>query len=701
MAAAGDKCLTCGSEAGFFQPEVPAPSDTAPSAGAPVEAPDPASSGAGRRPARKKVKFAAEPYEVQRTLGVGGVGVVYLARDKTSDQLVAIKALRSSLRKNAEIIARFRREVEIAKKLEHPNIARLHSLNETPEHLFIVMDYIDGVDLGDFVKRNKPSLGVKLKIMKSVCAAIEAAHELGVTHRDMKPGNILIDQDSVPHVLDFGVASFDDDASVTRPGSFIGTPLYVSPEQAEGKRVDHRADIYSLGAIFYEMVTGRPPFIGDSAITIALKHIREKPFKPRSVDPTIPKLIEDVILRCLEKDPASRPQRASDIVRDIERPIEKELAAARQAAKAGRAVVQEAGSGDLQDISLFQYLRMVTPIKRNFVLEIVDNEEFGRYHFRSAHLVHGEAGNLRDQEVAYNLFYWSRGIYRLIDDPEPPARETVSVPWVPYVENCQEQFQQTLLGVHGVLEGPIILDILDPRGTSLIRYVSDAAFAHSVGDRAKMTMAAFQTGRKHLENRDLRKIAKTSDDAAMMFAFFPGLRHHMYALMRPDVDVEVLYHWLKSKVEPQLVLALHDCMVEVDTKRKSRRGPVKVLVAESEAFLGNVVRIKLRSMDMEVILVRTGEKVLEVVPQYNPDIVLLNVNLAGVSGYDVCRSLAESKRTGQIPIVLLTPSEQKSGADDIWPPGVVRVLGKPIVLDELVEVVERYSTRRRDRRSAA
>jgi CheY-like chemotaxis protein len=276
----------------------------------------------------------------------------------------------------------------------------------------------------------------------------------------------------------------------------------------------------------------------------------------------------------------------------------------------------------------------------------------------------------------------------VIGDPEPPPKETVRIPWIPFVESYFARLRGLLLGAHAATQGPIVLDLLDPRGSSVYRYASDARFEAGLGDKAKMSHEAFFGGQRRLQERDLLKVTKSGDDASVLFCFLPGLRHYFYGVGGPGADIEALYRWVKGDLEQAMVEALHGSMVAADEKRGARARPIKVLVGESEDFLGNLVRIKLRSLGMDVHLARDGGNVLEVMPQLRPDVVLLDVNIRGVNGHDVCRTIAGKPELAAIPILLLVAD---ASAEDLWPPGVVAALAKPVVLAEVVAHVRRYA----------
>ena len=204
-------------------------------------------------------------YEIIEELGAGGMGRVYRAFDKKLDEEVALKFLRPEIGADKRIVDRFRNEIKIARKITHQNVCRMHDLGEEGKTLYITMEYVRGEDLKSLVHRTgRLTAGKAVLIARQVAEGMGQAHKLGVVHRDLKPGNVMIDKDGNAKIMDFGIARSLYGGGVTAEGAIIGTPEYMSPEQVEGKEVDQRSDIYSLGIILYEMVTGRRPFEGDT-----------------------------------------------------------------------------------------------------------------------------------------------------------------------------------------------------------------------------------------------------------------------------------------------------------------------------------------------------------------------------------------------------------------------------------------------------
>ncbi len=258
-------------------------------------------------------------YEIIEELGRGGMGTVYRAEDKKIGEHVAIKLVNPEISSNRKIIERFRQELIIARKITHRSVCRMHDLGEAGGVHFITMEYVAGEDLKSLIKRIGQLPPAKaLAIAGQVAEGLAEAHRLGVVHRDLKPGNIMIDREGNAKIMDFGIARSLKTEAATGTGFIIGTPDYMSPEQAEAKHVDGRSDIYSLGVILYEMVTGRVPFEGETPLSVAMKHKGERPKDPREWNPQLPSAISRLILRCLEKDKEKRFQTADELGLEID-----------------------------------------------------------------------------------------------------------------------------------------------------------------------------------------------------------------------------------------------------------------------------------------------------------------------------------------------------------------------------------------------
>jgi serine/threonine protein kinase/tetratricopeptide (TPR) repeat protein len=260
-------------------------------------------------------------YHVESLLGTGGMGKVYKARDRELDRIVAIKVLRPDLMTDPQAMQRFKHELLLASSISHPNILRIHDLGEYNRVKFISMAYVDGGDLTQLLhKEGRLPLDRVLNIMRQLTAALAAAHGVNIVHRDLKPQNILLDHFDHVYVSDFGIAKTleSDRTSVTRTGAVLGTPLYMSPEQVEGKPVDHRSDLYTFGLIFYEMITGVLPFTGDTTFQLMYQRVHQLPKRPELVIPDLPPYLSRICLKCLEKEPGKRYQHAGEILTDLD-----------------------------------------------------------------------------------------------------------------------------------------------------------------------------------------------------------------------------------------------------------------------------------------------------------------------------------------------------------------------------------------------
>ena len=259
-------------------------------------------------------QIVKERYEILEILGEGGMAFVYKARDMQLERFVAIKTLKPNYVNQETFVDRFKREAKTAANLNHPNIVQIFDWGIEEEPYF-VMEYIEGNTLTSIIAKNRTiSLSDILFIGAQVSSGLHAAHQKGLVHRDIKPGNIMITPDGKVKVTDFGIVSLQNEESdITKTGSILGTASYISPEQAQGKPVSIESDLYSLGTVLYELITGRAPFSGDSPISTATKHLTEKPEKPSLYRRDLPKGVESAILRLLEKASYDRFKSAEDL----------------------------------------------------------------------------------------------------------------------------------------------------------------------------------------------------------------------------------------------------------------------------------------------------------------------------------------------------------------------------------------------------
>ena len=260
-------------------------------------------------------------FRIEKLLGAGGMGKVYKAFDKELSRTVALKTLLPELVHDHLLTQRFKQELLLASKISHRNILRIHDLGEVDGVKFISMAFIEGKDLNQLLKDEQPfPLERSLKIARQLCEALDAAHSEGVVHRDFKPQNVLVGNSDHVYVSDFGLATSLETAKMgmTRTGAVMGTPRYMSPEQVEGKEVDSRCDLYALGLVLYEMVTGATPFSGESTWQLMYQRVQVLPKDVKLVNPALPDYVARVIMHCLEKDPANRYQSARQILADLD-----------------------------------------------------------------------------------------------------------------------------------------------------------------------------------------------------------------------------------------------------------------------------------------------------------------------------------------------------------------------------------------------
>ena len=267
----------------------------------------------------KRGTVLARRFEIIEEVGRGGMGAVYKAYDPQIDEVVAIKVLRPEIASEPEVIERFRNEIKLARQVAHRHVCRMYDIGEDGLMVFISMEYVAGEDLKSFIRRSGHINEAKaVDIARQVAEGLAEAHRLGVVHRDLKPQNIMIDRQGNVKIMDFGIARSLQNSRRTGTGVIIGTPDYMSPEQADSREADQRADIYALGGILFEMVTGRVPFEGDTPLSVVLKHKSEAPASPDSLNVQVSPRLSRVILKCLEKDREKRYQSAEALLRDLQ-----------------------------------------------------------------------------------------------------------------------------------------------------------------------------------------------------------------------------------------------------------------------------------------------------------------------------------------------------------------------------------------------
>ncbi|MDM5338024.1 Stk1 family PASTA domain-containing Ser/Thr kinase [Fictibacillus enclensis] len=258
-------------------------------------------------------------YKLLEVIGDGGMAIVYRAKDLILDRDVAVKILRSEFSDDEEFIKRFKREAEAATSLDHPHIVSIFDVGEENNVYFIVMEYVKGKTLKQYIReKGRLSVEESIQIIKQIASGMVAAHEHGIIHRDIKPHNILIDENGVAKVTDFGIALAITSATITHTNSVLGSVHYFSPEQARGGVANAKSDIYSLGVVLFEMLTGRVPFTGESPVSVALKHLQEDVPEPRKINPEIPQSVENIILKALTKNPVYRYDSALEMMDDLD-----------------------------------------------------------------------------------------------------------------------------------------------------------------------------------------------------------------------------------------------------------------------------------------------------------------------------------------------------------------------------------------------
>ncbi|MDT7653910.1 MAG: eukaryotic-like serine/threonine-protein kinase, partial [Pseudonocardiales bacterium] len=270
-------------------------------------------------------RLLSERYELGEVLGYGGMSEVHRGLDTRLGRDVAVKVLRADLARDPQFQIRFRREAQNAAALNHPAIVAVYDTGEVAGESgplpYIVMEYVDGQTLREIVKTSGPMTQQKvIEVMADVCAALDFSHRHNIIHRDVKPANIMINRAGAVKVMDFGIArALGEGQNVTQTAAVIGTAQYLSPEQARGEAVDARSDVYAAGCVLFELLTGDPPFTGDTPVAVAYQHVREDPRRPSEVNPSIPAALDAVVLKALSKNPLNRYQSAAEMRSDLVR----------------------------------------------------------------------------------------------------------------------------------------------------------------------------------------------------------------------------------------------------------------------------------------------------------------------------------------------------------------------------------------------
>src|SRR5947199_5446380 len=257
-----------------------------------------------------QIEVLGERYQLQVPIGRGGMATIYRGRDLRMDRVVAIKVLHDADSTDPKFVTRFQREAKAASALQHPNIVQVYDYGQTDGNYFIVMELVEGTDLRRYLRsRGVLAIDRAVIITHDIALGLGAAHRRQIVHRDVKPQNILVGRDGSIKLTDFGIASVYKDINaerLTTTGMTLGTVQYYAPEQAQGEIVNPAADVYALGIVMYEMLTGRTPFEGDTPVAVAMQHIQDAPLAPSQLNPNIPLALEEVILRCQEKAPEMR-----------------------------------------------------------------------------------------------------------------------------------------------------------------------------------------------------------------------------------------------------------------------------------------------------------------------------------------------------------------------------------------------------------
>jgi tetratricopeptide (TPR) repeat protein/predicted Ser/Thr protein kinase len=304
-------------------------------------------------PARTLVpgNVIANRYEIIQMLGEGGMGAVYKARDRELDRLIALKVIRPELAGHPRVLQRFKQELLLARQVTHKNVIRIFDLGVFDNLKFITMEFVEGRDLSSLLDERKCTVPEAIDIIQQSCRALEAAHGENVIHRDLKPQNIMLSEGGKVYVMDFGLARTLESTGLTQAGALLGTPAYMSPEQALGNTLDARSDLFSLGIIFYEMLTGVVPFKAETVLASMLKRTQGAATPPVELDATIPKDVSDVVTKCLATDPANRYQSVGELLSDVDI-LAREYGTAASTVTAGGVSRRGSGAGSVLSTAL-------------------------------------------------------------------------------------------------------------------------------------------------------------------------------------------------------------------------------------------------------------------------------------------------------------------------------------------------------------
>ncbi|MDO8597596.1 MAG: serine/threonine-protein kinase [Sulfuricaulis sp.] len=273
-------------------------------------------------PAPDVAAILATRYEVLESLGEGGMGLVYRVRDRETTEILALKLLRPEIARDPAMMVRFKDEIRLARRITHKNVSRIYDFNRVDDLVYITMEYVDGESLRAYLKRaGKLSPERVIDLARQIAAGLGEAHAQGVVHRDLKPENVILARDGLVKLMDFGIARALG-GNTTTAQTVIGTPGYMAPEQSQGKSVDQRTDLYALGLILYECLTGRRAFAGATPVEVALKQIKERPVPPRQLLSSMSPHLEAIVMRCLEKEPSRRFASAAELQRALTPPSE-------------------------------------------------------------------------------------------------------------------------------------------------------------------------------------------------------------------------------------------------------------------------------------------------------------------------------------------------------------------------------------------